>query len=197
MKINVELLKQHIEDGYVISQVHPTMDLTIYNYSQFAQYESKWDEVTLMCRGLILDKDFNIVQRPFGKFFNLTEHDSEFKPDIPNLPFEVYDKMDGSLGILYWDADGVPNIASRGSFTSEQSEVATHLLHTKYKDAWSKLDKNKTYIFEIIYNHLELFTIEMEDGSIRKFYENDVIETKIRGKVLAQELEEFDELQML
>ncbi len=159
--INVELLKKHLEDGYVISQKHPTLDLTIYNYSQFAQYENVWDEVTLMCRGLILDSNYNIIQRPFGKFFNMDEHVSEFKPDIPNLPFEVFDKMDGSLGILYWDGD-IPKIASRGSFTSEQAIKGTEMLEdylylsvcmpdSTIDVCMNLIDKTKTYVFEIIY----------------------------------------------
>jgi RNA ligase len=152
MKINIELLKKNIEDGYIIRQKHPSLDLTIYNYSQSAQYDNHWDEITLMCRGLILDSEYNIIQRPFGKFFNKDEHDSEYKPNIPNLPFEVYDKMDGSLGILYWDAhDGYPKIASRGSFTSEQAMVGTKMLHELYSETFNRLDKSKTYIFEIIY----------------------------------------------
>jgi len=148
-KVNIDLLKKNIGDGYIISQKHPTLDLTIYNYSQFAQYDNHWDEITLMCRGLILDSEYNIVQRPFRKFFNIEEHDSKYKPNIPNLPFDVYEKMDGSLGILYWDGEK-PYIASRGSFTSEQALMGTHLLHTKYKNIWKILDKSKTYVFEII-----------------------------------------------
>ena len=153
-KINKELLLKCIKDGHVISQKHPYLDLTIYNYSQFVQYEKAWNEVTLMCRGLILNSNYEIVQRPFGKFFNIDEHDSEYLEDIPNLPFEVYDKLDGSLGILYWDdflSVPTPFIASRGSFTSEQANKATQMLHTKYMYNWDKLDPTKTYIFEIIY----------------------------------------------
>lgn len=149
--INIELLKKNIEDGYIIKQTHNKLDLTIYNYSQATQYENKWDEVTLMCRGLILDSEFNIIERPFGKFFNISEHVSEFKPDIPNLPFEVYDKLDGSLGILYWDGDK-PYIASRGSFNSEQALAGTEILYENYVDSFKNLDKSKTYVFEIIYS---------------------------------------------
>mgnify|MGYP003633361341 CR=1 FL=1 len=151
MKINIELLKKNIADGFIIKQSHPILDLHIYNYSQKTQYENHWDEITLMCRGLILDSEYNIIQRPFGKFFNLSEHDSEFKPDVPDLPFEVYDKMDGSLGIMYFDEMGTPFIASRGSFTSEQALMGTEMLHKDYRHLWGILDRSKTYVFEIIY----------------------------------------------
>ncbi|MFB9076621.1 T4 RnlA family RNA ligase [Flavobacterium procerum] len=145
--MNTTLLKEMISANYVRVNKHPEQDLYIYNYTQNAQFERVWNEITIACRGLILDKDLNVVARPFPKFFNLGEMENEI---LPETSFEVYDKMDGSLGILYWINDQ-PFIASRGSFSSEQSDKANEMLHGKYKDSWSLLDKNKTYLFEIIY----------------------------------------------
>lgn len=147
MKINIELLKEMIDKGYVIVQKHPLYNLYIYNYTQFAQYEKVWNEITIMCRGLILDENYNIIARPFKKFFNIEEHSTN---EIPNLPFEVFMKMDGSLGILYF-YKGNPYIASRGSFNSEQANFATNLLCSKYSNSFKDLEEDKTYLFEIIY----------------------------------------------
>ena len=121
--------------------------LFIYNYSETAQFERFWNEVTLQCRGLILDANYKIMARPFPKFFNLEELVNE---PIPNLPFEVYEKMDGSLGISYWVDDEV-FIATRGSFISEQSVKANELLTTKYAAAKAQMNPAITYLFEIIY----------------------------------------------
>lgn len=136
-----------LEERLVSVQKHPTADLFIYNYTQRAQFSREWNEVTRICRGLILDADFNFVARPFPKFFNLEEHKPE---EIPTLPFEVTEKMDGSLGILYWIGD-TPFISTRGSFTSEQAVHATDLLHNKYRRSWALFESGKTYLFEIIY----------------------------------------------
>ena len=146
----IKKLNKYIDDKLVRVREHPTADLKIYNYTQTVQFERKWDEVTSATRGLILNSDGDVVARPFPKFFNVEEHVSEFLDDIPNLPFEVYEKMDGSLGILYW-VDDIPYIATRGSFDSEQAIKGTEMLHTMYKDSINKLDKTKTYLFEIIY----------------------------------------------
>jgi RNA ligase len=100
-----------------------------------------------MTRGLILDKKGQIIARPFKKFFNLEEHTAV---DIPQEPFEVYEKADGSLGILYWLNDQ-PCIATRGSFISEQALHATQLFGDRYGSVLAKLDRNVTYLFEIIY----------------------------------------------
>ena len=145
--MNTVLLKEMISKNYVRVNKHPEHDLYIYNYTQSAQFERIWNEVTLACRGLILDESGNIIARPFPKFFNLGEMENQVLPDTT---FEVYDKMDGSLGILYWIND-IPFIASRGSFSSFQSDKANEMLHGKYKTTWKLLDKNKTYMFEIIY----------------------------------------------
>ena len=140
-------LEEMVAERLVNKQKHPDADLFIYNYSQSVQYGRIWNEVTLQTRGLILDAEMNIVARPFRKFFNLTEHETH---EIPQLPFEVFDKMDGSLGILYWLNDR-PFIATRGSFTSEQAIHATEILHQKYAHTFDKLHQNQTYLFEIIY----------------------------------------------
>lgn len=144
-----QLLDEMIEKGYVSRKKHPVKDIFIYNYTKQAQYEWLWNEATKKCRGLIMDSRDNIIANPFEKFFNLEELDAKEQP-TPNESFEVYEKVDGSLGILYW-FDGVPVIATRGSFTSEQAQEGTKMLLEDYRDAWDKLDKSKTYLFEIIY----------------------------------------------
>ena len=97
--MDTKFLNKMIAEGYVKVAFHPSEDLYIYNYSQTAQYERVWNEVTLQCRGLILDGKGKIIARPFPKFFNLGETENQI---IPPLPFEIYEKMDGSLGISYW-----------------------------------------------------------------------------------------------
>ena len=133
-----------IAEGYVGVQKHPAADLWIYNYTPRAQYGRVWNEATMACRGLILDAERRVVARPFRKFFNLGEHEGS----LPVEPFDAFEKVDGSLGILYF-VDGVPHIATRGSFLSEQSQRAPQMLRTKYPDA--TFDPGYTYLFEILY----------------------------------------------
>src|SRR5262249_36061422 len=97
---------------------------------------------TLSCRGLITDEAGTIVARPFQKFFHLAQMET-----LPDEPFEVYEKLDGSLGILYWLGEK-PYMATRGQFDSRQAQVATRLLQRYDLPA---LDRRLTYLFEIIY----------------------------------------------
>ncbi len=99
MKYDLNILNDYIEKGLVIKQVHPTLPLSIYNYSRTCQYGRLWDGITLNCRGLVLDNEGNVIAKPFPKFFNYEEHTAE---EIPNELFDVYEKMDGSLGICFY-----------------------------------------------------------------------------------------------
>lgn len=141
------LFREMLAQEYIMVQKHPDADLFIYNYTRKAQFERLWNEITLLTRGLILDGKMNIVARPFIKFFNYEEHTPE---QIPALPFELYEKMDGSLGILYWLNDK-PYIATRGSFDSDQARHANQVLYERYQHTFDKLNKGATYLFEIIY----------------------------------------------
>jgi T4 RnlA family RNA ligase len=146
-KIDTDLLNQMIAENYVEVNKCPDTDLHIYNYTPLAQFEKVWNEITLQCRGLILDKNYNVVARPFEKFFNLGEQVNQL---IPDEPFEVFEKMDGSLGILYfWE--GKWCMATRGSFRSRQAMQAEKILQTKYAGEVEKLNEAYTYLFEIIY----------------------------------------------
>lgn len=156
---SVENLKANINAGLVRVQTHPTLPFSIYNYTEEVQYKKKWNDVTLNCRGLILDADYNIVARPWKKFFNLGEGFIQF--DMTD-PVEVTDKMDGSLGILYATPRGHA-IATRGSFASDQSVHATKIWKERYSDISVPMDL--TFLFEIIYpdNRIVLNYGSMDD----------------------------------
>lgn len=147
MKLDLNTLRQYEEKGLLSIKKHPTADLYSIGYTQKVQFERLWDEITLQCRGLIIDGEGNVKSRTFKKFFNLDEHKEE---EIPNEPFEAFDKLDGSLGICYF-IDGNPYIATRGSFESDQAKHATKVLYEKYYHLFDQLNHSCTYLFEIIY----------------------------------------------
>lgn len=145
--VNQRDLAAMIDGGYVRYQDHPTHGLTIYNYTEKAQYERVWTPVTRQCRGLIVDRGTGrVVARPFPKFFNHGEPAAEGL-DVGG-PVLVTDKLDGSLGIMYMPTL-VPYIATRGSFTSEQAQHASDLLIARYPTF--RPPPGVTLLFEIIY----------------------------------------------
>jgi RNA ligase len=138
-----DILDNYVKRGLLYSQVHPTLPLTIYNYTDKVQWECLWDDLTLMSRGLVVDNLGNIVARPFKKFFNLSENRTTVTSE-----YEIFDKLDGSLGILFFYAEQWI-FASRGSFNSEQAVKGKEILDLKCD--YNLLDKSFTYCFEIIY----------------------------------------------
>jgi T4 RnlA family RNA ligase len=175
-----ETLDELVREGWLISQEHPTLDLTIYNYSQKTQYEGYWTPETLAARGLVLNSEGEIVARTFAKFFNA----SEVPDQIPNLPFEVYEKMDGSLGIFFF-YNGTCVFASRGSFTSEQAVKGWELLK---KTNYDLLSAGVTYMFEIIYPENR---IVLDYGDSEKLVLLGAIETKSGVEVSRSKLEDI------
>ena len=146
MEINFDEVRRLVKEGFITARKHPTESLWIYNYTPKAQFEKMWTSETMQCRGLITDDGDRIIARPFSKFFNLEELDGK----IPLESFKVFEKADGSLGILYWIGDD-PFIATRGSFESGQAQRANKILRRKYASSFSILDKRVTYLWEIVY----------------------------------------------
>ena len=140
----IEILNRYFDEGLVYKQVHPTLPLTIWNYSEKVQYENLWDDMTIQTRGLITDTRGTVIGRPMKKFFNMEEG-----KHTPTSDFEVYAKLDGSLGILfYYNNQWV--MATRGSFTSDQAIKGFEMLQ-KYD--YESLNKKFTYLFEIIFEN--------------------------------------------
>jgi RNA ligase len=149
------LLHQMVNDRMVAITRHPDDDLFILNYTPKAQYQGAFNPVIKQCRGLVVrgnpltDETSEIVARPFPRFLNVGEHSADNEHGaLPNRPFEVFEKMDGSLGILYEAIDG-PAIATRGSFSSEQALWATAFFRKTYPGCEKPL--GETLLFEIIY----------------------------------------------
>ena len=138
----LRVLNKYHNQGLLYRQVHPTLPLTIWNYTEEVQYGEKWDELTLSARGLVTDEFGTIVARPFKKFFNMEEG-----RHTPTQDFEVFEKVDGSLGIVF-KYKGEWMIATRGSFTSDQAIKGKEMLDRLKMD---KVPHNLTYLFEIVY----------------------------------------------
>lgn len=184
--VDLKRLEKLALDKLSTTQKHPTLDLLIHNYTPVCQYSKAWDELTLMCRGLITDLKGTIVARPFPKFFNLSEHEGHevsahegfrLPPINWQQDFTAVKKYDGSLGILYAAGPKIESpslhLATRGSFTSEQALRGTQILHEKQYHTYT-FDPNCTYLFEIIFptNRIVVDYDDMEDLVLL-----DVIET--------------------
>jgi RNA ligase len=147
----LEDLNAEIRAGNVRASQHDSLPLTLYTYTRACQYAEHWNPVTTRCRGLVVESHTgHVVAWCLPKFFNHSQHGAQhpFAPPLPDEPFEVYDKIDGSLGIVFW-YEGTWLAASKGSFHSDQAIWAQQWL--KDHEPNGLLVPGCTYITEIIY----------------------------------------------
>jgi RNA ligase len=173
--MDMDLYRQMVREKYIrvneftleVSYLHKKT-FRILGYTEKAQFDNLWNEVTKQCRGLVIDENWNVLARPFDKFMNLSEDDKQLMDE----PVHVSDKMDGSLGILFCYNQQFPEdrwhdptpvrsvpavyyapwepkwtLITRGSYDSDQAVMGRKLAeqHT------GLLDPNWTYMVEIIY----------------------------------------------
>ena len=50
-----DILNKYYEEKLLYKQEHPTIPLTIWNYSEKVQYDNLWDDITIQTRGLVTD----------------------------------------------------------------------------------------------------------------------------------------------
>ena len=142
-------LDRLVAENYITARDHPTLPYKILNYTPKTQFDRNWTRETELSRGLMYaTRDGTIVGRGFSKFFNWGEREAA----IPDEPFVAYEKLDGSLGLSYVDADGLPAVATRGSFTSYQAKRGTQILRSTYAHTLDKILAlgKVTLCFEII-----------------------------------------------
>lgn len=136
-----------VAQGYIRTVTEDS--LTLYNYTEKCTYDRAWDEYTMVSRGLVVNRyTGEIIARCLSKFFNLNESEATKLENLPvDKGYHVLDKLDGSLGIVYWYG-GQWRMNTRGSFDSDQAVKGREMLN-KYHMQY--LDRDFTYLVEIIY----------------------------------------------
>lgn len=136
-------LEQAIANNMVTRRYGPG-GLTLYKYTNSCVFDRGWNDFSMVSRGLILDAEAQrVVATPFPKFFNLGEVDDT----MPDEPFEVYEKLDGSLIILFHHGDRWCAV-TRGSFESPQGQWAQDIVD---RTDLSALVPGTTYLAEAVY----------------------------------------------
>lgn len=148
-KAEVQEIEKLISEGYL------TFDemgrFKVIKYTEQTVFSQHWTYITLECRGLVVTSDWEIVGRPFDKFFNHNEPNSDFKWNDLELGGTITEKLDGSLGVLFWDdLDLKWRICTQGSFKSDQAIWANNWI-SENEILLCNLQPRNTYLFEIIY----------------------------------------------
>lgn len=140
----MEGLDRARQAGLVHRRVDAVTGLHLFVYTPRCVYQDGWDDITVLARGLIVDPEAGrVVATPFPKFFNL----GEGRGEVPDLPFEAFEKLDGSLIIAFHHA-GRWRTATKGAFDSDQAAWAQARFDAMDLSA---LVPGTTYLFEAIY----------------------------------------------
>lgn len=172
-------LAQAVEQGLVRRVDHDGASL--YCYTHETVYTKAWSSIALMCRGLVVDHEQRrVVATPFPKFFNLGEGITA----IPALPFEVHEKLDGSLIIIFFHR-GRWRTATKGSLNSEQAQWAQKQLDATDPEKFMHLQPGCTYLCEGIYPENKIvINYDFEGLTLLGAYTQDGREIAHRNLVL-------------
>lgn len=164
-------------------------ELHIFCYTQRCQVNPDlWTIPALLSRGLILwiqeqndEKHIELLTTPFIKFFNFCQDGIHFDELIQNLShFEITRKIDGSLGIIFWDPINLKwRVATKATFFSEQAVWATDFLHNNVDT--SSLIKHSTYLAEIVYKQNKIIIPYNYEGLVllAGFHKNGIEMTRL------------------
>jgi len=143
-KVDWEEFQRLKKAKLVFIRRHPSLPFSILMYTPKAKALSKWTKEVIISRGLVVDDSGNIIARPLPKFFN----DFEITGNLPSGSIEVFEKMDGSLIVMFFFR-GEPHFCTKGNFSSPQAAKADEIFKSKYRGAM--IDEEYTYCFEVIY----------------------------------------------
>jgi RNA ligase len=161
-----KLFDYHQKDGMpsisslVSVSHHPDLDLVLLNYTPAAHntlhaFPQGWTEPLRLCRGIVFDRNGELVALPFRKFFNYGEHPETMV--LSDEPFEATVKYDGHLGIIFRYQDQII-LTTRGEFTSKSSLIGNAMLKD-YLNGWQTIfPGNLTLAVEIIHPETRVFT---------------------------------------
>lgn len=118
-------------------------DLFVIKYKNKVFYDNLWTPALQQCRGLVLDKDYNVIVRPFDKIFNYMENGTTFKRD----DMCVYSrKVNGYMGAVTNTHKHGVIYSTTGTLDSDYAKLIEK--HVP-KHVAEKFDKGNTLLFEI------------------------------------------------
>lgn len=167
-------------------------DLVLYGYTDQCTFERAWQTAyTRHARGIIFEKKTGrLIAKPFPKFFNLGEMEEVSLSNLPKERYRVFEKADGSLGIIYYYG-GKWNVATRGSLNSEQAIKGAEMLK-KYRTQF--LDTQVTYLAEIIYPENKII---VNYGSEEKLVMLGAYQTRIEWELPFDEVKQAADMALM
>jgi len=149
-----EDLKKFVEDNPKLVSMRSAGDgIFVLKYKKTVFFDNLWNDYLEECRGTIVDKDFNIVSRPFTKIYN---YGIEAKAPVlsDDVKVTAYRKVNGFMVAMTWYNNDVL-VSTTGSTANDYVEYAKEMMqkHMPWTD-WQmelKSAEGMTLMFECVH----------------------------------------------
>lgn len=152
-----ELLKKYVEKNKRLVSMKETKkdNVFVLKYTKKVFYDNLWNDYLEECRGTLVDKDFNVISRPFTKIYNYGIERKAPQLD-PNTEVVAYRKVNGFMVAMTYHEDDIL-ISTTGTIDSDYVEMAKEVMQItapleKWKDQLS-VYPNKTFMFECVHEN--------------------------------------------
>ena len=127
-----------------IKQSERYPDLSVVKYKRKVFYDNLWTPELMELRGLVIDRDWNVIVRPFTKVFNRGERGTDIPLDMPVIAVR---KVNGFMAAVTNTKKYGVIVSTTGSLDSPFVDMAKEML-PGWCDA-QQLMPHHTYLFEI------------------------------------------------
>ena len=183
--MNKEDLKQFVESNpklVTMRECGGYPGLYVLKYSKKVFYDNLWNEYLEECRGTIVDRDFNVVSRPFTKVYNYgIEKQAPVLSD--DTPVVAYRKVNGFMVAMTWYNDDIL-VSTTGSTDSDYVTMAREMMlkHQCLED-WRFAVRDAagtTLLFECVHPNDPHIVVE-EPGMYFLGWRENEWESKVHG----------------
>lgn len=180
-----EKLKQYVLDNPKSVSMRPSVaypGLFILKYRKSVFYNNTWDEYLENCRGTIVDKDFNVVSRPFTKVYNFGIEEKAPKLDDSTL-VTAYRKVNGFLVAVTW-YNGDVLVSTTGSTESPYVDMAKQTMVKQM--SWPDWEiavcsaKGTTLMFECVHKD-DPHIVPEDEGMYFLGYRENTWDSQVKG----------------
>lgn len=145
-------LKNWVENNPKLVKMRESVNypgLYVLKYTNRVFYDDLWNRFVEECRGTVIDRDFNIVSRPFTKIYNFG-----IEKKAPKLAEDVvvdaWRKVNGFMCAVTWYNDDIL-ISTTGSLDSDFCAMARELIDVEKYRAVCSAWPNMTFMFECVH----------------------------------------------
>jgi hypothetical protein len=121
-------------------------DLYVLKYKNKCFYKNIWNRYIEVCRGLVIDKDYNIIVNPFDKIYNFGIESNAPKVDDSEVILAVR-KINGFMSAVS-KYNGELIVSTTGSLDSDFANLAKSWINKS--TFFNDILEGQTYLFEVV-----------------------------------------------